>query len=155
MDAGMETYAVELTERDVGDGEVMDLLMPKSIIIDKVIADGGYYCAEKSQTLFEKGMTPVIPPPAHSIVHNQENLSSWHDKIVHYIKEKGTVYAFHKKYGYGVRTKVEAQFSRIKRCVGSSLKTIKMESQKREAIIIGNILNLWNFFGKPITMKTL
>ena len=100
MDADMEIYAVELTEQDVGDREILDLLMPKSITTDKVIADGGYYSAEKSQDLYEKGITPVI-----------------------------------------------------KRCIGSSLKTIKIESQKREAITIGNILNLWNSFGKPITVK--
>ncbi len=104
MDAGLENYAIELTEQEVG-------------------------------------------------VHNPEEMSSWHDKTVHYIKEKGTIYAFHKKYGYGVRALVEAQFSRIKRCIGSSLKTIKIESQKREAVVIGNILNLWNSFGKPITVK--
>ena len=153
IDAGMENYAIELTEQDVGDREMMDLLMPESIIADKIIADGGYYSAEKSQDLFEKGITPVIPPPVSSVVHNQEDPSSWHDKIVNYIKEKGTVYAFHKKYGYGARALVEAQFSRIKRCIGSSLKTIKLESQKREAVIIGNILNLWNSFGMPITIK--
>ena len=118
------------------------LLMPDFVTTDKVIADGVYYSAEKSQELYENGITPAIPPPAHSVVHNQENLSSWHDKAVNYINEKGTVYSLHKKYGYGSRALVEAQFSRIKRCIGSSLKSIKIESQKREAIIIGNILNL-------------
>ena len=155
MDAGMETYAIELTEQDVGDREIMDLLMPESVVTNKLIADGGYYSAEKSQELFEKGITPVIPLPASSVVHDQNHISSWHDKIVTYIKEKGTVYAFHKKYGYGARALVEAQFSRIKRCIGSSLKTIKIESQKREVVVIGNILNLWNSFGKPITVKIL
>jgi hypothetical protein len=153
MDADMETYAVELTEQDVSDREVMDLLRPEFVVTDKLIADGGYYSAEKSQDLYEQGVIPVIPPPAHSVVHNQNDPSSWHDKIVSYIKEKGTVYAFHKKYGYGIRSKIEAQFSRIKRCIGSSLKTINLDSQKREAIVIGNILNLWNSFGKPITVK--
>jgi hypothetical protein len=153
MDADMETYAVELTEQEVSDREVMDLLTPASTSLDKVIADGGYYSAEKSQDFYDKGIIPVIPPPASSVVHNQNDLSSWHDKIVSYIQEKGTVYAFHKKYGYGIRSKIEAQFSRIKRCIGSSLKTIRIDSQKREAIIIGNILNLWNSFGKPVSVK--
>ena len=151
MDEGMEVYATELTEQNVSDKEMMDLLMPESVNVDKVIADGGYYSAQKSQSLYEKGIIPVIPPPANSEVHDSQRLS-WHDQIVGYIKDKGT-YAFHKKYGYGIRAKVEAQFSRMKRCIGSSLKTIKLESQKRETIIIGNILNLWNSFGKPITVK--
>lgn len=63
------------------------------------------------------------------------------------------VYAFHKKYGYGVRALVEAQISRIKRCIGSSLKTQRTESQKREGIIIGNIINKWNSFGKCVCVK--
>jgi len=147
----MEVYTTELTEQEVSDKEVMDLLMTDGLNIDKVIADGGYYSAQKSQSLHDKGITPVIPPPANSEVHDPQRLS-WHDQIVGYIKDKGT-YAFHKKYGYGIRAKVEAQFSRLKRCIGSSLKTIKIESQKREAIIIDNILNLWNSFGKPITVK--
>ena len=127
--------------------------MPESVVMDKIIADGGYYSAEKFQELFEKGITPVILPPANSVVHNPGEMSSWHDKTVNYIKEKRTVYAFHKTHGYGVRALVESQFSRIKRCIGSSLKTIRIESQEREAVIIGNIINLWNSFGKPITVK--
>ena len=88
MDAGMENYAIELTAQDVGDREMMDLLMPESVILDKLIADGGYYSVEKSQELYEKGITPVIPPPATSVVHDPEKTSSWHDKIVSYIKKK-------------------------------------------------------------------
>lgn len=71
-----------------------------------------------------------------------------HDKIVQYIKDKGSVYAFHKKYNYGSRALVESQISRIKRCIGSSLQTQKIESQKREGVIIANIINQWNAFGR-------
>jgi hypothetical protein len=142
MDAGMENYAVELTEQDVGDRAMLDQLMPDNVCLDKVIAGGSYYSAETSQDLVNRGIIPVIPPPSTAVVHHKEDLSSRHNKIVHYIQEKGTVYAFHKKYGYGVRSLVEAQFSRIKRCIGSSLRTIKVTSQKRESIIIASILNL-------------
>jgi len=43
-----------------------------------------------------------------------------------------TIYAFHKKYDYGLLSLVEAQISRIKRCIGATLLTQKLESQKRE-----------------------
>lgn len=46
-------------------------------------------------------MTPVVPPPPNSIVHSTPE-TEWHDKIVQYIQEKETVYALHKKYGYGL-----------------------------------------------------
>jgi len=64
-----------------------------------------------------------------------------------------TVYAFHKKYGYGIRALVEAQISRIKRCIGTSFKTQKIESQENEGTIIGNIFNQWNAFGKCKSVK--
>lgn len=46
-----------------------------------------------------------------------------------------------------------AQFSRIKRCIESSLLTEKEDSKKVEGIIIGNIINFWNSFGRPVTVK--
>ncbi len=69
------------------------------------------------------------------------------------IETKGTVYAFHKKYGYGLRALIEAQFSRIRRCIGSSLLTENNNSKKTEGIIIGNIINLWNSFGQCESVK--
>ena len=94
----------------------------------------------------------MIPPPSNAIIHGKER-TKWHDKVVQYIKEKGAVYAFHKKYGYGFRALVEAQISRIKRCIGVSLKTQRIESQEREGVIIANIINKWNSFGKCICVK--
>ncbi len=49
------------------------------------------------------------------------------------------IYAFHKKYGYGVRSRVEAQISGIKRCIGATLLTRKIASQEREGVIIANM----------------
>ena len=60
---------------------------------------------------------------------------------------------FIKKYDYGLRSLVEAQISRIKRCIGATLLTQKPESQKREGIGVANIINLWNAFGRPISVK--
>lgn len=74
--------------------------------------------------------------------------------MVQYIKDKGTIYAFHKKHNYGVRSRIEAQFSRIKRSIGATLKTHTMSSQKREAIIIANLINRWNSFGQCVSVKT-
>jgi hypothetical protein len=63
-------------------------------------------------------VTPVIPPPAHAVVHSNDQ-TCWHDQIAKYIDKKN-IYAFHKKYGYGVRALVEAQISRINRCIGAT-----------------------------------
>ncbi|NUY06126.1 transposase [Paraburkholderia sp. JPY169] len=63
------------------------------------------------------------------------------------------MYAFHKKYGYGVRSLVEAQISRIKRRIGERLLTQELASQEGEGVIIANLLNRWNAFGKPVCVK--
>lgn len=154
MDPQMNVHDIEITDTEVSDIEMMDGLIPEEIamLLEKVVADGGYYSKEVVEDLYNKGIISAIPPPSHATVQGKAN-TQWHDKIVQYIKDKGTVYAFHKKYGYGVRALVEAQISRIKRCIGSSLKTQKIESQKREGIIIGSIINKWNSFGKCVSVK--
>ncbi|WP_232482342.1 hypothetical protein, partial [Burkholderia ubonensis] len=58
------------------------------------------------------------------------------------------------KYGYGKRALVEAQISRIKRCTGARLLTRRLESQQREGVIIANLVNLWNSFGKAVCVKS-
>ena len=151
-DPDLNIHAIEITDYDVADIDMLEQLMPQEVEVGKVIADGAYYSIAGTQALNEKGITPVIPPPAHAVVHGKDN-TTWHDMIVQYIKEKGTVYAFHKKYGYGERALAESQFSRIKRCIGSSLLTQKTESQKQEGKLIGNIINQWNSFGRCVSVK--
>jgi hypothetical protein len=154
MDPEMNIHGIEITDLETSDIAVMDTLVSEDndLSIDKVLADGAYYSIEGTQNLYDKGIIPIIPPPCHAVVHGT-NATKWHDHIVQYIKDKGTVYAFHKKYGYGQRSLVEAQISRIKRCIGSSLLTQKIDSQKHEGTIIANIINKWNSFGKCVAVK--
>lgn len=152
MDPDMNIHAVEITDNAVPDIAMQETLIPNDIAIDKIITDGGYYSIEGVERLYLNGITPVIPPPRDAVIRGKSD-SIWHDKIVSYIETKGTVYAFHKKYGYGIRALIEAQFSRIKRCIGSSLLTEKDSSKKTEGIIIGNIINLWNSFGQCESVK--
>jgi hypothetical protein len=150
----MNVHDIEITETEVTGRQTMDDLIPDEIarLLDKVVADGGYYSKKAVEALYNKGVTPAIPPPSNAVVQGKNN-TQWHDKIAQYIKDKGTVYAFYKKYGYGVRSLLEAQISRIKRCIGSSLKTQKIKSQKREGVIISSIINQWNAFGRCICFK--
>ncbi|MEM5299916.1 hypothetical protein VSR82_37310, partial [Burkholderia sp. JPY481] len=54
---------------------------------------------------------------------------------------------------FSVRSLVEAQISRIKRCIGERLLTQELASQEGEGIIIANLLNRWNAFGKRVCVK--
>ena len=72
----MEIYAAELTEYDSGDIEVLPkLITPDALQVDKVIGDGGYYSIEVVQNLSNQGITPVIPPPVHAVVHDKVSTS--------------------------------------------------------------------------------
>ena len=152
IDPDMNIHAIEITGTDVSDSEGMDRILPTDLPIDRVIADGAYYSIERGEALNDRGIVAVIPPPSHAVVHGDEN-TKLHDQTVQYILDKGSIYAFHKKYGYGLRALVEAQISRIKRCIGAKLLTQKLESQKSEGVVIANIINLWNSFGRPVSVK--
>ncbi|MFL9912459.1 transposase [Paraburkholderia sp. RL17-337-BIB-A] len=153
IDGEMNIHAISITTTEVSDSEGMGPVLPADLSVDRVIADGAHYRIERTEALSRVGVTPVIPPPAHAVVHGNDQ-TRWHDQIVKYIDEKG-IYAFHKKYGYGVRALVEAQISRIKRCIGATLLTQKIASQESEGVIIANIINLWNSFGRPVSVKNL
>jgi Transposase DDE domain len=151
IDADMNVHAVRITTTEVSDSEVMDAVLPADVPLERVIADGAYYSIERTEALSGAGVTPVIPPPAHAVVHGNDR-TRWHDQIVKYIEDKG-IYAFHKKYGYGLRARVEGQISRIKRSIGATLLTQKIASQESEGVVIANIINLWNAFGRPVCVK--
>ena len=151
MDEDMNILGLRITEDNVSDASEISDIMPDNVNIAKIIADGGYYEKELLENLYKLGITPVIPPPLHAVVQGNSN-TTWHDTVVNYIREKG-IYAFHKKYGYGCRAKVEALISRIKRCIGEVLLTQKIASQINEGIVIGNIINIWNSFGRCVTAK--
>lgn len=151
MDTQGNVHEVAVTSTEVFDSQGMELILPDLLPVAKLFADGTYYCIERNERLLQTGILPVIPPPSHAVVHGNGS-TAWHDKIVQYIADKG-IYAFHKKYDYGMRSLVEAQFSRIKRYIRSRLLTQKEESQHQEGIIIANILNLWNSFGQASSFK--
>jgi len=134
----MNVHAIRITTTEVSDGEGMDTLLPAGLPMDQVIADGAYYSIERTEAFSHAGVTPVIPPPAHAVVHGHKD-TRWHDQIVKYIQYNG-IYAFHKEYGYGLRSRVEAQISHIKRCIDAPLLTQKIASQESEVVIIATSL---------------
>ncbi|WP_217591381.1 transposase [Burkholderia sp. GbtcB21] len=125
IDLEMNIHAIALTDAHVSDAAGLDAVLAVDAPVDCVIADGAYYSIAQTEAWSSSGVLPVIPPPANAVVHDQP-ATRWHDRIVGYIQEKG-IYAFHNKYGYGKRALVEAQITRIKRCIGSRLPTRRFE----------------------------
>jgi hypothetical protein len=137
----------------VSDEAGLHTVLAVDAAVDCVIADGAYYSIAQTEAWSSSGVLPVIPPPVNAVVHDQPP-TRWHDQIVKFIQDKG-IYAFHKKFGYGERAQVEAQISRINRCIGARLLTRKIESQQCEGVIIANLVNPWNSFGKAVCVKVV
>jgi hypothetical protein len=150
MDAEGDVLAVEITDTEIGDSSGLDLLLPQVGEIDRLIADKAYYQIERNEQLIASGVVPVIPPKADAVDDPRQD--RWHDQLVRYLKEKGQ-YVFQNRYGYGLRARVEAQFSRIKRCLGDALLTRRMASQVQEGRVIACLINQWNAFGQARCVK--
>jgi len=151
IDADMNMHGVAITTTEVSDSEGFDRVVPTDTKIGQITADGAYYSIERVEHLAAQGIVPAMRPPSHSVIHNAPG-TTVHDQMVGYIKEKG-IYAFQNKFGYGIRSRVESQISRIKRCIGSNLLTQKLKSQENEGVIIANIVNFWNSLGRPVCVK--
>ena len=74
-------------------------------------------------------------------------------KLCNILKIRECFIPITEKYGYVIRSLVEALFLSIKRCLGTTLLTQRESSQKNEGIIIANIINRWNSFGTCDTQK--
>ncbi|ABE36570.1 transposase, IS4 family [Paraburkholderia xenovorans LB400] len=150
MDAEGDVLAGEITDTETGDSSGLDVLLPQVGEIDRLIVDTAYYQIERNEQLPASGVVPVIPPKSDAVDDPDQN--RWHDQLVCYRNEKGQ-YAFQNKYGYGLRARVEAQFSRIKRCLGDALLTRRIASQVQEGLVIANLINQWNSFGQARCVK--
>jgi len=138
MDAEGDVLAVEITDTETGDSSELDRLLPQVGKIGRLIADTAYYQIERNEQLLASGVVPVIPPKSDAVDDPRQN--RWHDQLVRYLKEKGR-YAFQNKYGYGLHARVEAQFSRIKRCIGDTLLTRRRASQVQEGRAMACLIN--------------
>lgn len=150
MEAEGDILALEMTNTETGDSTGMDQMLAQLDNVGCVIADTGYYQIERNEQLLAKGIMPVIPPKSSAVDDPEHNRH--HDQLVRYLAKKGH-YAFQKKYGYGLRSRVEAMFSRIKRCIGETLKTRRETSQIQEGKAIANLINQWNAFGMAHCVK--
>lgn len=96
IDPDMNVHGIAITTTEVSDTEGMERVVPAAIPIKQVTADGAYYSIERMEKLVGQGILPVIPPPAHAVIHGASN-TKVHDELVQYIKDKG-LYAFQKKW---------------------------------------------------------
>ncbi|CAE6832217.1 hypothetical protein R75465_06326 [Paraburkholderia aspalathi] len=88
IDTDMNVHGIRIMTTEVSDSEGMDAVLPANVPLDRVIADGAYHSIERADALSGAGVIPVILPPAHGVVHGNDQ-ARWHDQIVGYIKDNG------------------------------------------------------------------
>lgn len=87
MDTAINIHEVIITNCNIADIEVADELIPADLNVRSFIANGRYYSSQKVEQLYQAGIIPIILPPSNAL-GEQKNPTSWHNKIVQYIKEK-------------------------------------------------------------------
>jgi len=63
-------HSVEVTDYSASNIGKLDDLINIEAPISKVISDVAYFIKKRVQKHYDKGITPVIPPPRKSIVHS-------------------------------------------------------------------------------------
>ncbi len=119
--------------------------------ITELLADSGYDSHKIYQSLEEKGMKVLIPPPATAVV-SSETQPTLRDKKVAYVKAKG-YWAWFTKNNFGRRSLVENTFYRLKTIFGRKLLSRTMSNQQNEANMICYLLNKITDLGMPKTVR--
>jgi hypothetical protein len=150
IDADMNVHAIRITTTDVPDSEGMCDVLPADLPVDRVIADGAYYSIDRTEALLRAGVTPVIPLPAHAFLHGGED-TRWHDETLNTSSTKGLcvpqeIRLWPARAGRSADLAHQAMHWRNPADAEDRLAGVR-------GVIIANLINLWNAFGKPVCVR--
>jgi hypothetical protein len=152
-----EITAVELTQANVHDCQILSSLLSEQKNLGNIYADGAYSFKRNFDAIADVGGTPFIPvrsgtglvkkaPSEGELLRNQLLQDMW---------KAGGKIKWKKTSGYHRRSLVETHMSRLKTILGGSLKSRKLQNQKIEAILMANILNQMTWLGMPLSEKAI
>lgn len=150
-----EVTAVELTEANVHDCNVLADLLSAQKKVGKVYADGAYTFRKNFDAIAKAGGTPFIPVRSGTTVmkKNPTEGEVLRNKLLQDIWDAGGRSEWKKKSGYHRRSLVETHMCRLKTIIGGALRSRVMPNQKVEASIIAKILNKMTSLGMPKSEK--
>lgn len=150
-----EVMAVELTEANLHDCNVLPALLPAHKKIGGVYADGAYSFKKNFDAIASVGGTPFIPIRAGTtlVKKNPSAGEVLRNKLLQDIWKAGDRNNWKKTSGYHRRSLVETHMCRLKTILGGTLRGRTMPNQKTEAIIMAKILNKMTSLGMPKTEK--
>lgn len=142
-----------VTEANVHDGEVLDLLLPDNLNITQVTGDGAYDTHSCYQTTINVGAKPCFPPRENA-VRNKPTDEAWRlrNHTVSRVKDKG-LKKWKEKNNYHRRSLTETANFRLKKIFGSHVASRNFENQCIELGLRCRILNKMNQLGMPDSVK--
>lgn len=149
-----EIVAVELTENDVDDAEVVpDLIKDISSHIKSFTGDGAYDKSKVRKGLGMENIIQIIPPQHNAVLSkNQDGWSLPRDEAIKKIKKIGRA-EWKKQTGYHKRSLAEVGMFRFKTIIGDKISSRKFENEVTEVKIGCLILNKMTKLGMPKSRK--
>jgi len=146
-----EVVAMELTESNVHDADVVVDLMKGLKNLGHVYGDGAYPLKQSLDAIALAGGQAVIPPRSGTCIVKKDP-SPGQEQRNQLIRERralGGKNAWKKSSGYHRRSLVETHMFRLKTILGQSLHSKSFKNQKTETAIMSSILNQMTALGMP------
>lgn len=152
-----EITAVELTEANVHDGQVLSLLLSEQKNLGNIYADGAYFSKQNFDAIATVKGKPFIPVRSGTglVKQNPSPGQLLRNQLLQDIWKAGGKISWKKTSGYHRRSLVETHMSRLKTILGGSLSSRQFQNQKTEAILMANILNQMTWLGMPVSEKVI
>ena len=144
-----------LTEATVHDDQMVAPLLKEQGGVNSVYADGAYISKNCFNAIVDAGAQAKIPlrsGTSFAKIRDGPNLDRGlkeRNRLVREIWDNGGRCSWMKKTDYHRRSLVETYMYRFKTIFGGKLSSRKLENQKTEAILKGNILNRMTQLGMP------
>lgn len=152
-----EMTAVELTEANVHDCQVLSLLLSEQKNLRNIYADGAYSAKQNFDAIAAIKGNPFIPVRSGTglVKKNPSSGQLLRNQLLQEIWKMGGKIQWKKTSGYHRRSLAETHMSRLKTILGGTLKSRTLQNQKTEAILMANILNQMTWLGMPLSEKVI
>lgn len=147
--------ATELTGNDKHDCSQVEPLLQETMRhvgeISHVGGDGAYDKWKSYEAIAAVDAYPVIPPMRNARIKQHGNCSGAplpRDENIRYVRRHGRK-KWKREHGYHLRSIAETAVYRFKRIIGGVLRAIKLEHQRVETRLGGQILNTMWSLGRP------
>jgi hypothetical protein len=150
-EASQDIIMSVISDSNVHDGEVLDLLLPsiEDMVVAQVTGDGAYDSHPCYNAAIKIGAKPCFPPRINAARHKPiDEAHKSRNRAVGSVRNKG-LKKWKEKNNFHRRSLAETAFSRLKKIFGSHAASRVFENQVIELGLRCHILNRMNQLGMP------